>query len=70
MAKDINIGPWSSNPDELTDVAGVLYLSANDGDQWLGVETHGREPWRSDGSWAGTKMVKDPPAPQAQAPSN
>jgi ELWxxDGT repeat protein len=66
MVKDINPGsdppppnPWgppggphSSNPNNLTAAGGKLYFSADDG-------THGRELWSSDGTAAGTTMVKD-----------
>jgi ELWxxDGT repeat protein len=44
--------PASSLPDSLTDVGGTLYFSAEDG-------IHGRELWRSDGTEAGTLIVKD-----------
>src|SRR6476619_5661997 len=57
MVKDIY--PWETNPwgtrsyvEELTDVGGTLFFSAEDG-------AHGRELWRSDGTEAGTEMVKD-----------
>jgi ELWxxDGT repeat protein len=41
-----------SNPFNLTNVNGTLYFSASDG-------THGTELWTSDGTAAGTTMVKD-----------
>jgi ELWxxDGT repeat protein len=41
-----------SNPLELQNVGGTLYFYANDG-------AHGIEPWRSDGTSAGTFMIKD-----------
>ena len=40
------------NYSEFTDVNGTLYFVLNDG-------THGRDIWKSDGSEAGTVMVKD-----------
>jgi ELWxxDGT repeat protein len=66
MVKDINATPGSfpgttvdsvmfigDEPSpSLTDVNGILYLAANDG-------IHGFELWRSDGTAAGTLMVKD-----------
>jgi ELWxxDGT repeat protein len=41
-----------SSPTHLTDVGGTLFFAANDG-------VHGEELWRSDGSAAGTVLVKD-----------
>jgi ELWxxDGT repeat protein len=55
MVKDISPGGefgQSSWPSELTDVEGTLYFGASDG-------IHGDELWKSDGSEAGTVMVKD-----------
>jgi ELWxxDGT repeat protein len=42
----------SSNPENLTAVAGEMFFTANDG-------THGRALWKSDGSRAGTVRVKN-----------
>ena len=39
-------------PTHLTDVGGTLFFTADDG-------THGRELWKSDGTRAGTVLVKD-----------
>src|SRR5690606_2572417 len=44
---DINPGPDGSNPTYLTDMGGILYFAADDGQ-------HGRELWRSNGTPAGT----------------
>ncbi len=46
------IGPRDSSPDQLTAWGNTLYFSAID-------ESHGRELWRSDGTAAGTTLVKD-----------
>ena len=51
VVADIN-PTGSSSPYGLTDVNGTLYFIANDG-------THGSELWKSDGTPAGTVMVKD-----------
>jgi ELWxxDGT repeat protein len=50
--KDIWAGSGSSDPRNLTNVGGTLYLRANDG-------SSGYELWRSDGTEAGTVRVKD-----------
>jgi ELWxxDGT repeat protein len=53
MVKEIN--PSSNKffgPRYLTNVNGTLFFAANDG-------THGLELWKSDGTSAGTVMVKD-----------
>ena len=48
-----NINPnGSSFPTSLTQVGNTLFFAANDG-------VHGTELWKSDGTAAGTKMVKD-----------
>jgi ELWxxDGT repeat protein/VCBS repeat-containing protein len=44
--------PSSANPTQLTNFNGTLYFTADDG-------VHGRELWKSDGSEAGTLLVKD-----------
>ncbi len=44
--------PNSSSPEQLTNVNGTLFFVANDA-------TTGRELWRSDGTAAGTTLVKD-----------
>ena len=60
MVKDINPGPGSGGPGpgpgsgglgQLTDVNGTLYFTASEGN-------HVSELWRSDGTQAGTTMVK------------
>src|SRR5262249_16139833 len=57
LVKDINSGSafgygYGSRPYELTAVGGTLFFSADDG-------VHGRELWKSDGTEAGTVLVKD-----------
>src|SRR5262249_40136347 len=56
LVKDINpnfgYGPAGSNPSSLTNVNGTPFFPANDG-------VNGTELWMSDGSGAGTVMVKD-----------
>lgn len=52
MVRDIVVGPGSSEPEQLTEVAGKLFFTAN-------TPTNGRELWVSTGTTAGTVMVKD-----------
>ena len=44
--------PNSSSPSQLANVNGTLYFAADDG-------THGEELWKSDGTEAGTVLVRD-----------
>ena len=58
MVKDINPGAAASMPEDqsfeftITSMNGPLFFTADDG-------VHGRELWKSDGTEAGTVMVKD-----------
>ena len=45
-------GSYGSNPQYLTNVGGTLFFTANDG-------INGTELWKSDGTAAGTVLVKD-----------
>lgn len=58
QVKDINPGSASSNPGSLTNVNGVLYFTALD-DANPDPDKHGVELWKSDGTAAGTVLVKD-----------
>lgn len=49
---DINPGPGNSQPAEMAKIDSILYFQAYDG-------TNGIEPWISDGTIAGTRMLKD-----------
>ena len=51
MVKDINPGPASGGPGQLTDLNGTLYFTASEGN-------YVSELWRSDGTEAGTTVVK------------
>jgi ELWxxDGT repeat protein len=64
LVKDINPGSGMSSPSYLTAVAGKLYFRACG-------PIRGCELWRSDGTWAGTKLVKDinPGSPSSTGPS-
>jgi ELWxxDGT repeat protein len=48
----VRAGEYASEPSSLTGVGGTLYFTARDG-------THGRELWKSDGTEAGTLLVRD-----------
>ena len=52
FTNDFGPYPNASNPQNLTAVNGVLYFTATDA-------TNGRELWKSDGTAAGTVLVKD-----------
>jgi ELWxxDGT repeat protein len=55
LVKDINPGPYGSlafSASLSTEMNGTLFFTANDG-------VHGMELWKSDGTEAGTVMVKD-----------
>jgi len=52
MVADINPGNNSSNPSRLVNVGGTLFFRADDG-------INGPQLWRSDGTAAGTVMVKN-----------
>jgi uncharacterized repeat protein (TIGR01451 family) len=52
IVTDIDPGRGSSNPEELTNLNGTIFFSADDG-------SSGDELWRSDGTPTGTVRVKD-----------
>ena len=52
LVEDINPGAGSSSPRSLTVVGSTVFFSANDG-------ANGTELWKSDGTAAGTALVKD-----------
>jgi ELWxxDGT repeat protein len=54
--KDINPGPNSAAFIELLNVNGTLYFGASDGSE---TGKHGYELWKSNGTTAGTVLVKD-----------
>ncbi len=57
LVRDIVPGFYGSNPNNFAAMNGVLYFSATDTNG--AALNHGRELWRSDGTAAGTYMVKD-----------
>jgi ELWxxDGT repeat protein len=52
MVKDIYSGSVSSDPNDLVNVNGIIYFTADDG-------IHGVEVWKSDGTSNGTVLVQD-----------
>jgi ELWxxDGT repeat protein len=63
LVRDINPA-GSSNPTKLTQVGSKLFFAADDG-------VHGVELWKTNGTAAGTKMVKDIKAgPKSSGPAN
>ena len=52
FVKDIRLGPESSGIENITEVNGLAFFSADDG-------IHGDELWKSNGSASGTVLVKD-----------
>ena len=52
IVADIDEGPDSSLPEQLTPIGDRLFFSGNDG-------VRGSEPWTSDGTEAGTRIVAD-----------
>jgi ELWxxDGT repeat protein len=52
LVKDINPGAFNSYPQSLTVVGNTLFFTAYDG-------VNGFELWKSDGTAAGTVLVKD-----------
>lgn len=57
--KDIYEGLLASTPEDLVAVGDNLYFTAHDFTASGGGTTHGRELWRSNGTGAGTVMVRD-----------
>ena len=59
LVKDINPGSDSSSGSSPAVFNGALYFSATDGFSFDGEDGHGYELWKSDGTAAGTTIVKD-----------
>ncbi len=54
-----SVGSGDSGPSFLVNVGGTLFFSADDSNFNLGILNNGRELWKSDGTEAGTVLVKD-----------
>ena len=52
LLQDVNLTHFSANPTNFVEVSGTVYLSAFD-------SLHGQELWKSNGTAAGTVLVKD-----------
>ncbi len=52
LARDANVTPLGSSPHDVVEFAGAAYFAAQD-------DEHGTELWTSDGTVAGTRMIKD-----------
>src|SRR5262245_52235382 len=52
LVADIGVGPNGSVPESLVEMNGTLFFSDSD-------DVHGVELWKSDGTEAGTVLVKD-----------
>src|SRR5262245_56841575 len=52
MVLDINANTWSANPSQMLAIGSTTYFAADD-------DIHGVELWKSDGTAAGTVLVKD-----------
>src|SRR5262249_55718315 len=68
LVKDIWPGGGGPSPAGLTNVNGTLFFVGTDG---YNEGAHGAELWKSDGTDAGTALVKDlRPGPTGSGPSN
>jgi len=66
LVRDINPAAADASPFTLVGIAGTCYFSATDG---AGAGAHGEELWKTDGTLAGTALVKDiNPGPNSSTP--
>src|SRR5262249_25406034 len=52
LLKNVNAATLGSSPGQIVQVGATIFFAADDG-------THGRELWKTDGTAAGTALVKD-----------
>src|SRR5262249_35770223 len=52
LLKNVNPGTLGSSPGQIVEVGATVFFSADD-------NVHGREVWKTDGTAAGTALVKD-----------